>query len=213
MQLVQTYDAGVTVDQWATLLPRGARRARVPPRVRGLRALVGARASLPARAERDPPAANWCTSTSRATTSAFRTRRRASIRTRPELRAAPGVLAARADRLRVCADLAREPRRRRCPSAGRRTTTTSRRGSSRRSRPGATAICSRRASSTGAATCTASRRCSSAICPTSAPRAQPAHAAGWTPERYDAAKALILAHPRCARRASCCRSASGRIAR
>jgi hypothetical protein len=39
-QLVQTYDAGVTVDQWATLLAALSRRARVPAHVRGLRALV-----------------------------------------------------------------------------------------------------------------------------------------------------------------------------
>ena len=78
-QLVQTYDAGVTVDQWATLLPV-ARDGRVlPPRVRGLRALVGARASLPARARRRSTRSSSCTSTSRATTSAFRSGRRSSI--------------------------------------------------------------------------------------------------------------------------------------
>ena len=80
-QLVQTYDAGVTVDQWATLLPVDARRPRAAPRVRGLRALVGARASLPARAGGDPRAVGSCTSTSRATTSAFRSDRPGSIRT------------------------------------------------------------------------------------------------------------------------------------
>ena len=53
MRLVQTYDAGVTVDQWATLLPVTRGRRRAPSRLRGLRALVGARPLLPCRARRD----------------------------------------------------------------------------------------------------------------------------------------------------------------
>ena len=46
-KLVQTYDAGATVDQWATLLPVERDGRVYASRVRGLRALVGARPSLP----------------------------------------------------------------------------------------------------------------------------------------------------------------------
>ena len=108
-QLVQTYDAGVTVDQWATLLPvarDGAVRRHVFEDCAHWWALAH---HCLARARRDPRAASSCTSTSRATTSAFRTGRRTSIRDAPGLRALSGVRAARADRLRVLAGVAREP--------------------------------------------------------------------------------------------------------
>ena len=52
--LVQTYDAGITVDHWATLLPVQRDGHRAAPRVRGLRALVGTGTPLPDRARRDP---------------------------------------------------------------------------------------------------------------------------------------------------------------
>ena len=55
--LVQTFDAGVTVDHWATLAAARARRHHAAQRLRGLRPLVGARAPQPDRARRHPRAA------------------------------------------------------------------------------------------------------------------------------------------------------------
>ena len=79
-QLVQTYDAGVTVDQWATLLPV-ARDGCVYRHVFEDCAHWWAFAHhCLRRAARDPSARSSSTSTSRATTSAFRMRRRTSIR-------------------------------------------------------------------------------------------------------------------------------------
>ena len=139
-QLVQTYDAGVTVDQWATLLPLNRDGHVLPPRVRGLRALVGARPPLPRRAEGDPPAA------ARAPRHQGRQRLH-SVRAR-ELRSGRGearrsirVRPARADRLRVFAGLAARASPRRCRSAGKGNTTINRRACSRRSRRVTTATC------------------------------------------------------------------------
>ena len=153
--------------------------------------MVGARPSLPGRVEGDPPAA--------AGAPRHQGRQRLHSARAREFRSGcagttlhPMFGAARADRLRVRAGVAGEPHRRRCRSAGNGNTTISRRACSRRSRTAATATCGRRASSTGAATCTASPRCSSATCPTKRMVHQPERATGWTSERYDAAKALIL---------------------
>jgi hypothetical protein len=55
--LVQTYDAGITVGPLGDPAAGRARRLDPPPRVRGLRALVGAGPPLPARARCDPSAA------------------------------------------------------------------------------------------------------------------------------------------------------------
>ena len=164
--LVQTYDAGVTVDHWATLLPLERDGARPAQRVRGLRALVGAGAPLPGRARRDP----------RAAPGPPRPQGRQRLHPgRPGdfdphargQRAAAALRRHRADRLRVLARLRRAARRARCRSPGRPTTTTSRRACCRRSRPAAAATCADARSSTGAATCSAWRRCCGATCPSS----------------------------------------------
>ena len=160
-----------------------ARRRAAAPRVRGLRPLVGAGAGQPGRARRDPRAAPGPPRPQ----GRQRLHPGRSGRLRPARRRARAPSALRrhhADRLRVLAGLGRAPAKRACRSAGRPTTTTSRRDCCTRSRPAATATSRRRASSTGAATCTAWRRCSGAICPISttpptAPgpgRATPAHA-------------------------------------
>ena len=158
--LVQTYDAGVTVDQWATLLPVSARRRRAAHSVFedcahwwALAHHCLARSNAIHAAAARPPRHQG-----RQRLHPGRSRR-TSIRTRPGAMLYPMLRAARADRLRVLAGLGREARHARCRSAGRRNTTTSRRACCRRSRRAAAAICGRRASSTGAATSTASPRC------------------------------------------------------
>ena len=125
--LVQTYDAGVTVDHWATLLPVERDGARAAPRVRGLRALVGARAPLPGRARRDPRAA------ARAPRPQGRQRLHPGRPADFDPQRARRSCCSRASTQLALIDFAfslvsrREPRRRALPIGGRPTTTTSRR--------------------------------------------------------------------------------------
>ena len=110
--LVQTYDAGVTVDHWATLLPVQRDGDDPAPRVRGLRPLVGAGAPQPGRARRDPrpapgaprPQGRQRLHPGRAGRLRSRTRRGQLLQPRFEQH--------RADRLRVLARLRRTPRQR-----------------------------------------------------------------------------------------------------
>ena len=83
-----------------------ARRRRAPPRLRGLRALVGARASLPARARRDPFAAARPPRHQGRQHLHSRTARRTSIPRVGRPAAAPRFERPRADRLRVLAGVA-----------------------------------------------------------------------------------------------------------
>ena len=82
MRLVQTYDAGVTVDQWATLLPV-ARNGAVRRHIFEDCAHWWALAHHCLAALNEIHASSSFTSTSRATTSASRMGRRTSIPTRP----------------------------------------------------------------------------------------------------------------------------------
>ena len=157
-QLVQTYDAGVTVDQWATLLPL-CRDGHVYRHAFEDCAHWWALAhSLPRRAEGDPSAAARASRHQGRQRLHSRSARRASIRTRRGA-ALSAVRPARADRLRVFAGLAARASPSRCRSAGNGNTTISRRACCRRSTRVTTATCGRRASSTGAATSTVSPRC------------------------------------------------------
>ncbi len=164
-----------------------ARRRDLAQRLRGLRPLVGARPPQPDRARRDPRAAAWSTSTSRPTTSASRSARPTSIRTRAAQRLQPRFERHRADRLRVLARLGRAARERAADRAARPTTTTSRRACCARSRPAATATSRRRASSTGAATCSAWRRC----CWRYLPELEDTTTGAWTRPRHAKARALV----------------------
>jgi serine/threonine protein phosphatase PrpC len=81
MRQVQTYDAGVTVDQWATLLPFDARRPCARTCSRTARTGGRLRITASSRSTRSTRCSS-STSTSRRTTSAFPAIRRASIPTR-----------------------------------------------------------------------------------------------------------------------------------
>ena len=162
IRLVQTYDAGVTVDQWATLLPvsrDGAVRRHVFEDCAHWWAL--AHYCLTALDEihslelvhLDIKGDNICVPYGPT-----------ELRSRCGRPAVPDFPEARIDRFRVFAGVSARTFPRHCRSVGRKITITSRPDCSKRSMPGATAICSRRRSSTGAAICTASPQCSSVTC-------------------------------------------------